>query len=45
MEKRSEIWYFECDEPGSLMGKAREFVRCKLYLVGVQEVGETKGAL
>jgi hypothetical protein len=41
MKKGHEIWYLECLEParsGSITAVARELVRYKCDLVGVQEV-------
>jgi hypothetical protein len=45
MEKGPEISYMECKEPksGLLMTVARELVRYKLDLVGVQQVRWDKG--
>jgi hypothetical protein len=41
MEKGYEFWNMECEElyrSGSLMTVARELAKCKVHLVGVQEV-------
>jgi hypothetical protein len=46
MEMGHEIWYLECMEPyrsGSLVTVARELVRYKFDLAGVQEVRWEKG--
>jgi hypothetical protein len=46
MKKGHEIWYLECKEPdrtSSLTAVARELVRYKFNLVGVQEVRWNNG--